>query len=151
MRRFAAIVWAIAAASALAAAPACAAEEGPKARESVALEAVALPVIVDGRLLNYVFVSIKLEVNPKADGAVVRAKEQFFRDDLVRVGHRTPFTVPNDYTRIDEARVKSELLRFAATLVGPGVVEAVTITKQVSQKLMTLQRQTGPHGPDLIP
>lgn len=149
MSRIAAITCA--AAALLAAAPAGAAEETPKAQQSIAMEAVALPIIVDGRLLNYVFVSIRLEVNPNSDGAMVRAKEQFFRDDLVRAGHRTPYTVPNDYTRIDEARVKAELVRYAVTLFGPNVVQTATITKQVSQKLMTLPRQTGRRGPDLIP
>ncbi|MDB5458732.1 MAG: hypothetical protein JWO72_473, partial [Caulobacteraceae bacterium] len=57
-----------------------AAEDKGKAPQAIQLEAVALPVIVNGALLNYVFVSVRLELMPKADGAAVRAKEQFFRD-----------------------------------------------------------------------
>ena len=117
--------------------PVLAAEDKDKAAvQTVALEAVALPIIVDGQLLNYVFCSIKLDLYPNADGAKVRAKEQYFRDDLVRVGHRTPFVVKNDYSRVDEARVKAEILRVAPSLVGPGVVKSATITKQASQKLL---------------
>ncbi len=107
-------------------------------QQTLALEAVALPVIVDGTLINYVFCSIRLDLYPNADGLKVHDKEQYIRDDLVRVGHRTPFTRKDDYTRIDEAKVRAEILRFAATLVGPGVVQSVTITKQSSQKLLTL-------------
>ncbi len=57
---------------------------------------VALPIIVDGQLINYVFCSIRLDLYPNADGA--KAKEEFFRDDLVRLGHRSPFTRKDDYT-----------------------------------------------------
>ena len=137
----------------LTAAPALAAEEkdGAPKPQTIAMEAVALPVIVGGKLLNYVFVSIRLDLDPKADGAAVRAKEQFLRDDLVRVGHRTPFTRNDDYTRIDEAKVKAELMRFAPTVVPPGAIKSITITKQVSQKMLTLPGAPQPRRPEIIP
>src|ERR1700751_3334875 len=100
----------------------------PPAPQTMALEAVALPVIVDGRLINYVFCSIRLELYPNADGAKVRAKEEYFRDDLVRMGHRNPFTRNDDYTKVDEARVRAEIMRIAPGLVGPGVIRSATIT-----------------------
>jgi hypothetical protein len=108
----------------------------PAAPQSLALEAVAIPIIVDGKLVNYVFCSIRLDLAPKADGAVVRAKEQYFRDDIVRAAHRTPFTRPDDYTRVDEGKIRAEVLRYAATAVGPGAVQQVVIVKQTSQKLL---------------
>ena len=132
--------------------PVLAAEKDDKPKpQTLQLEAVALPVIVDGRLLNYVFLSIRLDLYPSADGAKVRAKEQYIRDDLVRMGHRTPFTRPDDYTRLDEAKVRAEVLRFAASDIGPGMVQAVAITKQSSQKLLTLppSKQGGSH--EIIP
>jgi hypothetical protein len=104
--------------------------------QTVALEAVALPIIVDGRLINYVFCSIRLDLYPNVDGAKVRAKEEYFRDDLVRVGHRTPFVRKDDYTHVDAARVRAEILRIAPSLVGPRMVRSATIIKQASQKLM---------------
>lgn len=140
--------------SLLIAAPAQAAEdkkgEAPKP-QTIALEAVALPVIVDGRLINYVFVSIRLDLTPRADGAAVRAKEQYLRDDLVRTGHRTPFTRLDDYTRVDERKVKAELMRYAPTVVGPGLIQSVTITKQVSQKLQTLPPVQQSRQAEIIP
>ncbi len=113
-------------------------EEAPKAPEGFPLEAVALPIVVDGQLINYVFISIRLELTAAAEVNKVRAKEQYFRDDLVRTGHRTPFTRSDDYTHVDEAKVRAEILRAAPGLVGPGMIKAVIITKQVSQKLLTL-------------
>jgi hypothetical protein len=139
------------AALALLVAPAQAKEEAPAQAPTIAMEAVALPVIADGKLLNYIFVSIKLELSPKSDGSAVRAKEQFFRDDLVRVGHRTPFTLKNDYNKVDEVRVKAEVMRAAAGFVGPGQVKTVLITKQVPQKILGKPEPPRPKTPEIIP
>jgi hypothetical protein len=119
--------------------------------QTIALEAVALPVIVDGKLINYVFCSIRLDLYPSADGAKVRAKEEFFRDDLVRMGHRNPFTLKDDYTRIDEVKVKAEIMRIAPGLVGPGMIRGATIIKQTSQKLMTLPAPPQTRTREIIP
>ena len=70
--------------------PVLAAPDGQGGAQTVAMEAVALPIIVDGRLLNYVFCSIRLDLYPNVDGAKVHAKEEYFRDDLVRVGRAIP-------------------------------------------------------------
>lgn len=134
---------------ALAAGPARAADQS--SAQTIQMESVALPVIVNGQLLNYVFVSIRLELMPKADGSAVRAKEQFFRDDLVRTGHRTPFTRFDDYTKIDEAKVRAEIMRAAPGIVGPGVVKTAVITKQVSQKMLGTPSAARKRAPDIIP
>jgi hypothetical protein len=131
-------------------APALAAAPAP-APQTIALEAVALPVIVDGRLVNYVFCSIRLDLYPNADGAKVRAKEEYFRDDLVRMGHRSPFTRKDDYTKVDEARIKAEIMRVAPGLVGPGVIKSATIIKQSSQKLMPRPPSPPARSREIIP
>ena len=131
--------------------PVMAAEKDPPKPQTMSLEAVALPIIVDGQLINYVFCSITLVLAPNADGSKVRAKEQYFRDDLVRTGHRTPFTLPNTYAKVDEAKVRAEILRFAPSVVGPGVVQSANITKQSSQKMLTLPPVPQSHPHDLIP
>lgn len=131
--------------------PVLAAGKAPPTAQTLALEAVALPIIVNGQLINYVFCSIQLDLAANADGAKVRDKEQYFRDDLVRAGHRTPFTRLDDYTRVDEAKVRAEVLRFAAQTVGPGVVKAVVITKQTSQKLKTLPPVQKPAPNEILP
>ncbi len=137
------------------AAPARAAEDKDKDKaksaQTIQMEAVALPIIVNGALLNYVFVGIKLELMPNADGAAVRGKEQFFRDDLVRVGHRQPFTRLDDYTRVDESKVIGELMRAAPGIVGPGVLKTAVITKQTSQKLLTMPGAQRKRAPEIIP
>ncbi|HYF23129.1 MAG TPA: hypothetical protein VD929_07005 [Caulobacteraceae bacterium] len=127
-----------------AAGPALAA--GPKAgKETVGqyvdLSPVALPVIVDGRLKNYVFVTVRLKLTAKADVQKLRAKEPYFRDALVRAGHRTPFVLAADWTRLDEVRLKTALAREAAAIAGAGLVQGVEVVSQQAQ------RQTGVNPP----
>ncbi len=42
--------------------------------------------------MNYVFVIVRINLTTTANAAQLREKEPFFRDALVRAGHRTPFS-----------------------------------------------------------
>jgi hypothetical protein len=103
----------------------------------VDLAPVGLPVTTDGRLRNYVFVNLRLQLSGAADVDRVRAREPWFRDALVRAAHRRSFSVPGDWTRLDEPALKAEMLRQAALVAGPGQVVAVQLTSA------TPQRRTG--------
>ena len=98
-----------------------------EAGQFVDLSPVALPVVANGRLVNYVFVYIRISLTPSADLAHWRDREPFFRDALVRLGHRTPFTLPTDYTRLDEPRLKAALFQAVAGITGPGVIASIGI------------------------
>jgi hypothetical protein len=86
-----------------------------------------MPIIINGRLINYVFVYVRVDLTPSADAIHLRDKEPFFRDALVRLGHRTPFAVPTDYTRLDEARLKASFFQAASAIAGPGMVSGIEI------------------------
>jgi hypothetical protein len=105
-----------------------AASAEPKATgQYVDLSPVAMPVVIDGHLINYVFVYIRVNLTPSADALHLRDKEPYFRDALVRMGHRTPFSVRTDYTRLDEARLKAAFFQAAAAIAGPGTVASIEI------------------------
>jgi hypothetical protein len=93
----------------------------------VDLAPVAMPVVANGRLVNYVFVYMRINLTASADVVHLRDKEPYFRDALVRMGHRTPFTTPSDYSRLDEARLKASLYQAAVAICGPGAVASVEI------------------------
>lgn len=112
-------------------------EDAPAGGQSLSMPGVGLPIITGGRLRNYVFVSLRLHLGGSATPETMRAKEAFLRDALVRAGHRTPFVVPNDWTRIDTDALSASLMRSAATLVGRGAVTRVEIVSQAPR------RQTG--------
>ena len=128
------------------------AADAPAPPATVQLGAVGLPIVVDGRLVNYVFVTVKLHLVAGADGAAVRAKEPYIRDALLRAGHRSPFTLPSDYTKVDVARVQTEVMNDVVALLGRGVVRNVEVVKQVAQHrgIMPSASVHTP-GPELIP
>lgn len=97
------------------------------AGQYVDLSPVAMPIVVNGRLANYVFVYVRIDLTPGADWARWRDKEPYFRDALVRLGHRAPFTVAGDSTRLDRARLKAALYQAAVAITGPGVVAGIEI------------------------
>jgi hypothetical protein len=121
---------------ALLAAPALASGKEEKAAvgQYVDLSPVALPIAVDGRLVNYVFAYVRLNLAPAANPVKLREKEPFFRDALVRAGHRTPFINPKDYTVLDSAKLSAALMRDAAAIAGAGVVKSVVITSQTPKR-----------------
>ena len=104
-----------------------AAETKPATGQNVDLAPVAMPVVIDGHLINYVFVYIRVNLTPSADALHLRDKEPYFRDALVRMGHRTPFSVRTDYTRLDEARLKAAFFQAASAIAGPGMVASIDI------------------------
>jgi hypothetical protein len=101
--------------------------ETKEAGQFVDLSPVALPVVVGGRLINYVFVYIRINLTPSADMPRWRDREPYFRDALVRLGHRTPFTRLDDYTRLDEPRLKAALFQAAVGITGPGTIASIEI------------------------
>jgi hypothetical protein len=96
----------------------------------VDLQPVGLPIVAKGQLVNYVFVYIRLNLSNSANAAKLREREPYFRDALVRAGHRTPFTLAADWTKIDEARLTATLLREASAIAGPGQIRSVAVTSQ---------------------
>lgn len=118
----------------LAAAPAMASEEKKPEKADIGqyvdLASVALPIVVSGQLVNYVFVSVRVVLTSSANPAKLRTREPFFRDALVKAAHRTPFTNDADYTTIDLPRLQAAMLREAIAIGGRENVKAITILSQ---------------------
>jgi hypothetical protein len=100
----------------------------------VDLQTVGLPIVSGGRLVNYVFVYVRINLTSGANAARLREKEPFFRDALVRVGHRTPFTDPADLSAIDTVKLRAALTREATAIAGPGQILSVVVTSQAPRR-----------------
>lgn len=111
------------------------------AGQYVDLSPVGLPLVGEGRLVNYAFVHVRLNLSPSADPVKLRAKEPYFRDALVRLGHRTPLNRPDDYMKIDEARLKTSLMREVVAIAGPGAVQSIVVTSQAAQHRVASPRR----------
>lgn len=113
------------------------AEEGAatiKIDPSIPLAPVAVPITVDGKLVNYVFLSIKIMLSPKADLYRLVGQEPYYRDALVRAGHRQNLGVPGDPNRVDEALVKTVLKREAASFMDARMIASIQIVRQDPKK-----------------
>ena len=118
----------------VAAATAARAADTPSSGSSLAIAGVGLPIIAGGRVRNYVFVSLRLHLGGSATPESMRPKEAYLRDALVRAGHRTPFVVPDDWTRIDVAALSASLMRSAVAIAGRGAVTRVEIVSQAPRR-----------------
>ena len=122
--------------------PALSAEDEKKkdgkvdAGQYVELQPVGLPIVAGGRLVNYVFVYVRINLTSSASASRLREKEPFFRDAMVRAAHRTPFTLASDLGKIDEARLIASVTRDAIAIAGPGQIKSVILTSQAPRRRM---------------
>ena len=102
---------------------------------------VGLPVITDGRLRNYVFVTIKMYLGAGQTPETMRGKDPWFRDALVRAAHRVSFAVPDDWTRLNEAAVNGAILAIANVVTGPGSVVRSEVLMQTPRRRTGVQAE----------
>ena len=123
-----------------------AAEKTPKrdVGQYVDLQPVPMPLVINGELVNYVFVYVRLNLTSGANATRLREKEPYFRDALVRAGHRTPFIVPTDYQKVDAGRLAATMMREAVAIAGPGQIRSAVVTSQTPQKRVSQPRPAGP-------
>lgn len=117
-------------------APKESAEGAPAAASSRGMDApyLAVPVIRDGRLANYLFVSIRIEISERVDLWATREKAHFLRDALVRVSHSADLADPNDANALDEARAIAAYRAVAIETLGERAVGPITITASYSSR-----------------
>lgn len=96
----------------------------------VTMTGVGLPVIVDGRVINHIFVELKLYLKPGYPPEQVRTRDANMRDALVREGHVRPFVVATDHNRINEGLLSRAVMQIAARQLGTGIVTRVEIVRQ---------------------
>lgn len=101
------------------------------------LGSMTIPIIVNGRIVNYVFVAMNLKLASGADASSFKDKEPALRDAIVRAAYKTPFTRSDTWKEVDSDRLKTFVLGQCSTLLGKGKVASVEIVKQIPrQQLM---------------
>lgn len=117
----------------------------------VDLQPVGLPIVSNRQLVNYVFVYVRVNLTSSANASKLREKEPFFRDALVRLGHRTPFTLESDLSKIDADRLTVALKQEVVRIVGPGQVLSVVVTSQAPRRRISTPRNGPATGRDHDP
>lgn len=113
--------------------------ESPAQPVSFNLTGVGLPIIVGGRVRNYIFVVLKLHLGQGHALDAVRAKEPYLRDALVRAGHRTPFVLADDWNQVDAEALSASLIRSADALIGKGAIARVEVVSQAARRRTTVR------------
>ena len=98
------------------------------------LQSIGLPAVVHGRLVNYVFVQVRLMLAKGVDASKLQGEEPYIRDALVRAATRSPFNPPEDGVHLQEGRLKAEVMREAVARLGPGKVAAVIIRSELPER-----------------
>ncbi len=91
-------------------------EAGPRA---VDVPTLAVPVFEDGRLLNYLFVSVRLQMADGVDVWKLRDRVHYLRDAMLREAHAVSVGRTDDPTRIDEDKAREVLRRGVARVTDP--------------------------------
>ena len=114
--------------------------EGEAAAASVNIAGVGLPVTSNGRIRNYVFVTVKVHLGAGTTIEAMRAKDPFIRDALVRTAHRVSLAMPNDFTRMNENAINAAVMAIANVVVGHGGVTASEVLMQTPRRRSGLQQ-----------
>jgi hypothetical protein len=95
---------------------------------------LAVPVERDGLLVNYLFVSVRIEIAQGVDLWRTRERAQFLRDALVRASHSNDLADPSDDNALNEARAIEVYRAAAIQALGERAVGAISIVSTYSSR-----------------
>lgn len=110
--------------------------EGGEELSSRSMDApyLAVPVLREGRLVNYLFVSIRVEISSAVDLWRTREQAHFLRDALVRASHAHDLSDPNDPNLLNETRAVEVYRAAAVQALGERAVAGVSIVASYSSQ-----------------
>ncbi|WKL56508.1 hypothetical protein Q1W73_12520 [Asticcacaulis sp. ZE23SCel15] len=103
------------------------AEAGPP---YVRLSSVAIPVFENQSVVNYIFLTVRLNLTAKADVNKLREKEPYFRNQLMQAAYKTSFALPDKSDTLDEARFKKVMIGEFSQVSGAGMIQSIEILDQ---------------------
>ena len=99
---------------------------GPR---TIEMSQVAMPVTREGRLLTYLFVTIRVDVAEGVDIWVTRERNHFLRDAVVRAAYRQPMANPDRLGELIEPTATNTFRAAVVEALGTRAVRAVTIPR----------------------
>ena len=98
------------------------------------ISGLGLPVLKDGRVVNYVFVRVRINLNPGIDRPDIEAGEPFVRERMLRAAYRAPLNSGADVMALDPQKLEAQTLSAARAVYGTTRVRSVEIRDQKPQK-----------------
>ncbi|WP_184720089.1 hypothetical protein [Caulobacter sp.] len=117
--------------------------EGQALDPTYKLGSMTIPIIVNGRIVNYVFVAMTLKLTTGTDAGAFKEKEPELRDAIVKAAYKTPFVRPDTWKEVDGPKLTGFVKTQCGVLFGKGKVSSVEIVKQIPrQQLMPPKPRT---------
>lgn len=110
------------------------AEEGDVSGRMVDAPYLAVPVVRDGVLVNYLFVSLRIEIAQGVDLWRTREQAHFLRDALVRASHANDLSDAQNIDALNEARALEVYRAAAIEALGARAVGQVSIVATYSSR-----------------
>lgn len=109
-------------------------EEAAASSRSMDAPYLAVPVVRNGQLVNYLFVSIRIEIAPGVDLWRTRERAHFLRDALVRASHANDLADPANNNALNDARAIAVYHAAAVEALGAQAVGAISIVATYSSQ-----------------
>ena len=100
------------------------------------ISGIGLPILQNGRVVNFVFIRARILLNPGLTRSDIEAREPFLREALVRSAYRSPLNPPKDLMALDPKLFEAVLLREAKAVFGAKFVSSAVLRDQKAQKLI---------------
>lgn len=104
-------------------------EMGAPNDPNVDMPGLVSPVIVDGELHRYVYLSLKLKLSGTDQRSMILEKIPYLQDAFLREVHGGSIAFNNDPSIVDEAGVVKRLMHVCEGVVGVGPVKQIEIMK----------------------
>ena len=109
--------------------------EGPSEADlRLDLSGMGLPVLQDGRVMNYVFVRLRINFNPGIARPDIEAGEPFIRERMLKSSYRTPLNSGTDLMALDPKKLEALTISSARAVYGAAKVRSVEVRDQKPQK-----------------
>lgn len=108
--------------------------KGAEADQSIDVQNLVVPVVRDGRLVNYLFLNARIEIAAGVDVWRQREKGHFLRDALIRAVHKRSLATADRFDQMDQAAARSLVDSVARQVLGPNVVASVQIVSVTTLK-----------------
>lgn len=100
--------------------------DGASERQMVSPNVVT-PVVRDGKLVNYLFVTVRVDLSPKANVMKVRDRAHFLRDALLKAAHRNALGDPAREDKLNTPAAVAAFKIAAQQALGAANVKSVSI------------------------
>lgn len=97
---------------------------------AVRLATVGIPVMENGEVVNYLFLSVRINLTLTAPEGKFRDMEPYFRDAMVRLSHKTSFGMAGHSDQLDVPRFTNAMMVEWTKITGPHMIKSIDVLAQ---------------------